>query len=133
MRRAASKGKPIGRPKGKEDERILLERYPAVVDALRQGLSLRQAARQSNVALNTVVKVKAILDRSADLSVDTHRTDSDFSGENVTKVDESKGKMMTGQEIRILKVKTDEERSKLIDPGKRAFTDKAFFVNFWIE
>jgi hypothetical protein len=63
MQRVAARGKHIGRPRRAEGEDKILAKHAAVAEALRQGLSLRQAAKASGVAVNTVRKVKAILDR----------------------------------------------------------------------
>ncbi len=40
---------------------------------------------------------------------------------------------MTYQEIRVLEVETDQKGTKLVNPGKRTFTDKADFVDFSVE
>lgn len=63
MQRAKNQGKHIGRPVGsKQSNEAILKKYPAVVEAIQQGLSLRKAAKQAQVSVNTVRKVKAILD-----------------------------------------------------------------------
>ncbi len=59
MDRARERGQHVGRPALSDEQ--LLERYPAVVDALESGLSLRKAAEQTGVAVNTVRKVQQAL------------------------------------------------------------------------
>ena len=62
LEEAKRKGKVLGRPVGTTKERAaLLKEYTAVVRCLKQGLSLRQAAKVSDVSVNTVRKVKAAL------------------------------------------------------------------------
>ena len=63
MEEARRKGKKIGRPEGshKEDQDYLKE-YPSVIRNLRQGLSLRQTAKVCGVAVNTVRKVKSVME-----------------------------------------------------------------------
>src|SRR5260370_16250132 len=41
--------------------------------------------------------------------------------------------MMTCQKIGVLEVKTDQKGTELVNPGKRAFTDKPVFVDLSIE
>lgn len=62
MEEARRKGKKIGRPEGslKEAENYLQD-YPGVVRNLKQGLSLRQAAKVCEVSVNTVRKVKSAM------------------------------------------------------------------------
>jgi hypothetical protein len=62
MKQAKEAGQHIGRPKGTtlaEDK--FLAKHQAVVDALKEGLSLRQTAERTGVAVNTVRKVKALM------------------------------------------------------------------------
>ena len=62
MRRAAASGRHVGRPRGSgKSGNELLRHHPGVVAALERGLSLREAAKASGVAVNTVRKVKALL------------------------------------------------------------------------
>lgn len=66
MQRAKARGVQVGRPPGTtEDDNATLAKYPAVVDALRGGLSLRKAAAAAGVSVNTVRKVKSILESEA--------------------------------------------------------------------
>jgi hypothetical protein len=60
MQRAKDRGLHVGRPS--EDNTVILSKYPQVIDALNQGLSLRKAASAAKVAINTVRKIKALLD-----------------------------------------------------------------------
>ncbi len=63
MEAAKADGVHVGRPPGsKENGSATLAKYPDVVTALQDGLSLRKAARAAGVSVNTVRKVKAILD-----------------------------------------------------------------------
>lgn len=61
MQAAAHAGKHIGRPP--ETDQQTLERHAGVVRALQDGLSLRQAATAAGVSVNTVRKVKALLEQ----------------------------------------------------------------------
>ena len=65
MQRAAQWGTHIGRPQGTQtDEAFLLKpKSQRVAEALKEGLSLRQAAIQASVSVNTVRKVKALLEK----------------------------------------------------------------------
>lgn len=56
MQAAAAEGVHIGRPS--EGTAETLAKYPAVVQAIEQGLSLRKAAASAGVSVNTVRKVK---------------------------------------------------------------------------
>lgn len=51
----------------------------------------------------------------------------------MTKIDERKSEMMSGEKISILALKTDQQRPKLVDPGETAFTREALFVDGGIE
>jgi ssDNA-binding Zn-finger/Zn-ribbon topoisomerase 1 len=63
MQRAALWGTRIGRPDGADSDEEFLAKLSSqkVVEALNEGLSLRQAAQKAGVAVNTVRKVKAAL------------------------------------------------------------------------
>ena len=41
--------------------------------------------------------------------------------------------MMSAEKVGILAIKTDEQRSKLVNPGETAFTGEALFVDRSIE
>jgi hypothetical protein len=60
MHKAQAKGRTIGRPKGQEDTVAFLSKPSAlaVIDALNQGLSIREAAAAAGVSPATVQKVK---------------------------------------------------------------------------
>lgn len=62
MKQAKEAGQHVGRPVGTtlSDERFLAK-YQEVVEALKEGMSLRQAAEHSGVAVNTVRKVKSLI------------------------------------------------------------------------
>lgn len=60
MQQAAERGQHVGRPA--DDPAQIVASYPAVVAAIRDGLSLRAAAAAVGVAVNTVRKVKAALE-----------------------------------------------------------------------
>lgn len=62
MERAKESGIHIGRPK--EDESAILDKYPNVIECLEAGMSLRKIANQCDVSVNTVRKIKALLDVS---------------------------------------------------------------------
>lgn len=59
---ARAAGRNHGRPAGGENQHQILAKYPDVVQALNTGLSLRKAAEATGVAVNTVRRVKAVLD-----------------------------------------------------------------------
>lgn len=63
MGRAQAWGTKLGRPKGAESEQEFLSKPSTqrVVAALEKGLSLRKAALEAGVSVNTVRKVKALL------------------------------------------------------------------------
>jgi hypothetical protein len=63
LKKAVNRGQHIGRPKGSaESDAAFLAKHTAVRKALSQGLSLREAARAADVSVNTVRKVKCLLD-----------------------------------------------------------------------
>ncbi|MEM1395416.1 MAG: GIY-YIG nuclease family protein [Cyanobacteria bacterium P01_H01_bin.150] len=64
MKRAAHWGTHIGRPVGSETEKEFLAKPSSqnIVAALNEGLSLRKAAQKAGASVNTVRKVKALLD-----------------------------------------------------------------------
>lgn len=65
MEEARRKGKKIGRPEGSHKQaRDYLQDYSGVVRNIKQGLSLRQTAKVCGVAVNTVRKVKAMMELS---------------------------------------------------------------------
>jgi len=51
----------------------------------------------------------------------------------MTQVDQSKSDMMSAQEVGVFTVKSDEQRTEFIDPGKRTFVGKAPFVDLGVE
>lgn len=51
----------------------------------------------------------------------------------MTQVDQSKSEMVSGQENSSLQVKTNQQGAKLVNPGKRALTNKAVFVHLSVE
>lgn len=61
MSRAKKWGTHVGRPTETDEEFLLKPRTRAVIQALNEGLSLRQAAQKAGVAVNTVRKVQALL------------------------------------------------------------------------
>jgi DNA invertase Pin-like site-specific DNA recombinase len=64
LEQAKRRGKTLGRPVGsKKDSTALLQEYAPVVRILRQGLSLRQTAKLADVSVNTVRKVKEIINQ----------------------------------------------------------------------
>lgn len=63
MEAAKKAGIHVGRPSGSVEKREkFLNKYGGVVDLLSQGLSLREVSRTTSIAINTVRKVKALLD-----------------------------------------------------------------------
>lgn len=64
MERAKKWGQHVGRPPRAEATEIFLEKPSSqrAIAAINEGLSLRQAAQKAGVSVNTVRKVKAILD-----------------------------------------------------------------------
>jgi hypothetical protein len=69
MVRAARRGKSIGRPAGGEDVAAFLAKpqSQAIVAALASGVGIREAARNLNVSINTVRKVRDVLESSSRL------------------------------------------------------------------
>lgn len=63
MSEAAQRGVHVGRPRGGEAPDAFLEKYPRVVELLGKGKSIRAAARETGVAINTVRKVAAALEQ----------------------------------------------------------------------
>jgi hypothetical protein len=63
MKQAALRGQHIGRPSEDEAAFMAKPQVQAVKAALLEGLSLRQAAAHAGVAINTVRKVKALIER----------------------------------------------------------------------
>ncbi|PSB53149.1 helicase [filamentous cyanobacterium Phorm 6] len=68
MERAKNWGQHVGRPPRAESTEIFLEKPSSqrAIAAINEGLSLRQAAQKAGVSVNTVRKVKAILDLKAE-------------------------------------------------------------------
>ena len=66
MKRAAYWGTHIGRPVGSETEKEFLAKPSSqrVATALNEGLSLRKAAETASASVNTVRKVKALLEKA---------------------------------------------------------------------
>lgn len=64
VERAKNWGQHVGRPASAEPTDKFLEKPSSqrAIAAINEGLSLRQAAQKANVSVNTVRKVKAILD-----------------------------------------------------------------------
>lgn len=64
MQRAAQWGAHVGRPAGEETNEAFLAKPSSmrIIEALEQKLSLRQAAEYASVSVNTVRKVKAVLE-----------------------------------------------------------------------
>ena len=59
LEQAKRNGKTLGRPGGTIKSKFqLLEEYKGIVKSLRKGLSIREAAKVNDVAINTVMKVK---------------------------------------------------------------------------
>ena len=71
MAQAAQRGVHVGRPAEKEKATTFLAKpkAAAIRTALESGLSLRQAAAQAGVAVNTVRKVKALLYQEKDVGL----------------------------------------------------------------
>ncbi len=63
---AAREGKQLGRPLGLESNRDFLKKpkSQSILKVLKQGLSLREAAKKTNSSVNTVRKVKIIYELS---------------------------------------------------------------------
>ena len=58
---AKLKGKKLGRPEGKEDNKALLKKYAKLAGDLNRGLSLTECQKIHGVARNTVIKVKRVV------------------------------------------------------------------------
>lgn len=58
---ARHKGKRLGRPKGKQDAKTLLKKYPRLTIDLHKGFSLSQCQKLHGVSRNTVIKLKRII------------------------------------------------------------------------
>ena len=58
---AKSKGKKLGRPKGKKDNQVILKKYRRLVLDLQNGISLRNAIKIHDVSKGTVIKIKRML------------------------------------------------------------------------
>lgn len=65
MQRSAQWGAHVGRPAGEETNEAFLAKPSSmrIIEALEQKLSLRQAAEYAKVSVNTVRKVKAVLEQ----------------------------------------------------------------------
>ena len=65
MKQAARRGTHVGRPKGKEaaDAFLAKPKNRAIAQALERNLSLRQVARETGASVNTIRKVKAMVDK----------------------------------------------------------------------
>ncbi len=61
---ARHKGKQIGRPEGKQDQKVLLKKYARLVIDLKNGLSLTQCQKLHDVSRNTAIKVKRLITSS---------------------------------------------------------------------
>lgn len=61
LRQAKLDGKTLGRPKGKTNDKALLQKYPTLVKDLKKGLSLRQCEKIHDVSRCTVIKIRKIL------------------------------------------------------------------------
>lgn len=70
MRKAADKGKHLGRSKGKESTAQFLAKTKnqAISAALEKGRSIRQVSRETGAAINTVRKVKELLVETEEIS-----------------------------------------------------------------
>lgn len=65
MNKAKEQGIHVGRPFGTtETEDDLLRKYPLVVEAIEKAMSLRQAADYAGVSVNTVRKVKNLIEQA---------------------------------------------------------------------
>ena len=63
LREAVRKGKILGRPKGKETPEQFLKKYTEVVKCLKLGLSIRKTARAGQTSIQTVQKVKKVMNQ----------------------------------------------------------------------
>lgn len=65
LEQAKRNGKTLGRPHGtKKPTEELLQEYKGIVKSLTKGLSVREAAKVNDVAINTVMKVKRAMVKS---------------------------------------------------------------------
>jgi DNA invertase Pin-like site-specific DNA recombinase len=63
---AKSMGKTLGRPKNSTmDEQVFLKKYKNLSIDLKNGLSIRKAAKIHEVSLNTVLKVRKVMNLAA--------------------------------------------------------------------
>lgn len=63
LENARRNGKRLGRPEGStKSDKDLLKQYASVVRDLKNGLSIRKAAKLNDVSPNTVVKVKSAME-----------------------------------------------------------------------
>lgn len=62
MENARRAGKHVGRPIGSaEDDMQILNKYPMVVELIRQGVGIRKTSRIVGASINTIRKIKKIL------------------------------------------------------------------------
>jgi hypothetical protein len=60
------KGKTLGRPKNSiMDDHVFLKKYKNLSVDLKNGLSIRKAAKIHEVSLNTVLKVRKVMNLAA--------------------------------------------------------------------
>ncbi|MEG4997835.1 competence protein CoiA family protein [Microcoleus sp. B4-D4] len=81
MERAIFWGQNVGRPSYAESTEHFLEKPSSqrAIAAINEGLSLRQAAEKAGVSVNTVRKVKAILDLKSEISQAVHNAPKNTS------------------------------------------------------
>lgn len=60
---AKAKGKQLGRPRGQEEKRTLLKKYPRLIVDLQKGLSIRKTVKVHGVSKGTVIKLKKIISK----------------------------------------------------------------------
>lgn len=61
LNNARRKGKVLGRPGGKEDDKAVLKKYSKLVVDIKRGLSLTECQKLHNLSRHTVIKVKRAL------------------------------------------------------------------------
>jgi DNA invertase Pin-like site-specific DNA recombinase len=61
IEQARRNGKHLGRPQGKEEDKVFLKRHKKVVASLQLGNSIRATMKVAGVAMATVQKVKKLL------------------------------------------------------------------------